>query len=90
MSDKEPITMNTKPVYNPGNQYHWPNEAKFELTGEQFGLWLNSVRAKVMSKEASEFQQAFRANEEIEKIMAANVASGVIVELPKAEGQPKK
>ena len=69
------------PVYDPSKKYSWDNNAKFELTGHQFGLWLNSVRAKVSSPEAGEFHLAFESSAVIESIMAEGVKSGVIVEL---------
>lgn len=77
------------PVYDPSKRYVWDKDAKFELTGEQFGMWLNSVRSKVSSREAGEYQMAFKASEAIEGIMANGVRAGVIVEdvqLPEAQG----
>ena len=77
----KPVSAPEVPVYDPSKKYSWDNNAKFELTGHQFGLWLNSVRAKVSSKEASEFHLAFESSAVIESIMEAGVKSGVIVEL---------
>jgi hypothetical protein len=79
--DKAPVVMKTKPVYDPAKKYTWPKDAKFELTGDQFGLWLNSVRGKVTSQKAMEYRFAFEANDVIEKIMAVGVQNGVITEL---------
>jgi hypothetical protein len=78
----EPIKMAPeKPVYNPALKYSWPKDAKFELTGDQFGLWLNSVRGKVTSTEAMEYRLAFESSDVIEGIMKAGVEAGIIVEL---------
>jgi hypothetical protein len=76
---------NEGPVYDPKKQYTWPNDAKFELTGHQFSLWLNSTRSKISSKDAMEYRLAFESSDIIEKIMAAGVASGVIIEQPVKE-----
>jgi hypothetical protein len=78
----EPIKMAPpKPIYNPALKYSWPKDAKFELTGDQFGLWLNSVRGKVTSAEAMEYRLAFESSDVIEGIMKAGVEAGVIKEL---------
>ncbi len=84
---RAPIVMKTKPAYDPTKKYTWPNDAKFELTGDQFGLWLNSVRSKITSPQAMEFRLAFDANVVIEKMMVIGVEAGIIVE---AIDKPKK
>jgi len=81
VKEKPPIKMNTKPVYDPNKQYTWPSDSRFVLTGAQFGLWLNSVRAKISSKEGMEVRMALEANEIIEKIMISGVETGIITEL---------
>jgi len=83
--EKAPIKLKTKPVYDPSKKYTWPKDAKFELTGDQFGLWLNSVRGKVTSEDAMEFRLAFQANDVIENIMATGVGVGVIVEVDESK-----
>lgn len=72
----------TPPEYQPQKQYTWDPEAKFELTGGQFGLWLNTIRSIVASPEAVRVQQAMQCNEVIEGLMAQGVAKGVIIEGP--------
>jgi len=78
--EKAPIQMNTVPEYDPSKQYTWEPDAKFELTGSEFGLWLNTVRGLVSSKESMQLRMAMEANNVIEKIMAHGVSKGVIVE----------
>jgi len=80
---KNPIKMNTKPVYDPTKQYTWDKDAKFELTGHQFGLWLNMTRAKITSKDAMEYKLAFESNEVIENMMISAVREGVVIEAVK-------
>jgi hypothetical protein len=67
-------------VYDPSKQYVWDPAAIFTLTGKEFGLWLNTVRTKVSSKEAIELRMLLECNNIIEEIMARGVASGVIKE----------
>ena len=84
---KEETAAVTPSVYDPSKQYTWDRNAKFVLTGEQFGLWLNSTRAKVTSKEAREFKMAFDANEVIESIMERSVREGLVVEISPATNE---
>lgn len=67
-------------TYDPGKKYTWTPEDKFELTGAEFGLFLNTVRAYLSSEEASRFQLMIQANEVVEKIMIQGVESDVIKE----------
>ena len=39
-------------TYDPNKRYTWTPEDKFELTGQEFGLILNTVRTYLMSEEA--------------------------------------
>lgn len=74
-------------TYDPNKRYTWTPEDKFELTGQEFGLILNTVRTYLMSEEAARFQLMMQANEVIEKLMIAGVESDMIkeVEAPAAE-----
>jgi len=87
---KAPIKLKAKPVYDPAKKYTWPKDAIFELTGDQFGLWLNSVRNKVTSKEAMNYRIAFEANNVIEGIMAKGVEAGVITEMEQSQQNGKE
>lgn len=68
-------------TYNPSSRYTWTPEDTFTLTGAQFGLILNTVRAYLSSEEASRFQLMVQANEVVEKIMVEGVESGTIKEV---------
>ena len=82
---KEPIVLNRVREYDPSKQYTWDPNAKFEITGAQFGLWLNTVRGTLGSKEAVEIRMAMECNEAIEAIMVHSVSSGVVKEVPSKE-----
>lgn len=68
-------------TYNPSSRYTWTPEDTFTLTGQQFGLFLNTVRAYLSSEEAARFQLMMQANEVIEKLMIAGVESDMIKEV---------
>lgn len=78
----------TPPQYNPLKQYTWDPEAKFELTGAQFGLWLNTIRGILSTQESMQVQQAMQCNETIESLMVVGVANGMIKEV--LPSSPKK
>ena len=69
-------------TYDPAKRYSWTPEDKFELTGDQFGMILNSLRAILNTPEASRILLADKANEAIEKVMASAVERGVVKESP--------
>jgi hypothetical protein len=73
--------------YDPSKRYTWTPEDKFEISGQDFGLFLNTVRSYLSSEEAARFQLMMKANEVIEKIMIAGVEADIIkeVEAPTAE-----
>jgi hypothetical protein len=67
--------------YDPAKRYTWTPEDKFELTGAQFGLFLNTVRAYLSSEEAARFQLMLQANQVIERIMVSSVEADIIKEV---------
>jgi hypothetical protein len=73
--------------YDPAKRYTWTPEDTFTITGQQFGLILNTVRAYLSSEEAARFQLMMQANEVIEKLMIEGVEADIIkeVEAPEAE-----
>ena len=67
--------------YDPAKRYTWTPEDTFTLTGQQFGLILNTVRAYLSSEEAARFQLMMQANEVIEKLMIDGVENDTIKEV---------
>lgn len=67
--------------YDPAKRYTWTPEDTFTLTGQQFGLFLNTVRAYLSSEEAARFQLMIQANEVVEKLMIQGVEAGSIKEV---------
>lgn len=66
--------------YNPEKKYTWSPEDKFEFTGAEFGLILNSIRSILNTPEAAKILLADKANEAIEKKLAEAVEQGVVKE----------
>lgn len=69
-----------KPTFDPNKKYTWPIDAEITLTGNEFGLIMNALRATVSTKEAATIILAHRASEMIEDILVRTVESGVAVE----------
>ena len=67
--------------YNPNAKYTWTPEDTFTLSGKDFGLILNTVRAYLSSEEAARFQLMVQTNQVIEKVMREGVESGSIKEV---------
>ena len=67
--------------YDPNKRYTWTPEDTFTLTGQQFGLFLNTVRAYLSSEEAARFQLMMQANQVIEELMVKGVESDIIKEV---------
>ena len=67
--------------YNPNAKYTWTPEDTFTLSGQDFGLILNTVRSYLSSEEAARFQLMIKANEVIEKIMVSGVEADIIKEV---------
>jgi hypothetical protein len=74
--------------YDPAKKYTWTPEDKFELSGAEFGLFLNTVRAYLSSEEAARFQLMMQANQVIEKVMVSGVEADIIKEV--VEESPKE
>ena len=71
--------------YDPSKRYTWTPEDKFTLSGAEFGLFLNTVRAYLSSEEAARFQLMVQANEVVERIMIEGVEADIIKEVVKEE-----
>jgi hypothetical protein len=69
-------------TYDPSKRYSWNPEDKFVLTGNQFGLVLNALRALLNTEEAARILLANEANDAIEKALAEAVENDVVKEAP--------
>ena len=69
-----------KITYDPNKKYSWTPEDSFTLSGSEFGLLLNALRAVLNTREASTILLANQANTTIEGVLASAVESGVVKE----------
>ena len=67
--------------YDPAKRYTWTPEETFTISGQDFGLFLNTVRSYLSSEEAARFQLMVKANEVIERIMVSGVEADIIKEV---------
>ena len=76
-----------KITYDPTKKYSWTPEDTFTLSGAEFGLVLNALRAILNSQEAARILIANQANTTIEEILGKAVEAGVVKEAPQEETQ---
>jgi hypothetical protein len=76
--------------YDPAKRYTWTPEDKFEISGEQFGLVLNAVRAILSTPEAARIMMLDKANSAIEDILANAVEQGIVIEADKPPTEPSQ
>jgi hypothetical protein len=69
------------PKFDPNKKYTWNQDELFTLTGSEFGLLLNSLRAVVSTKEAQTIILASKAADLIEEVLIQNVEKGIIKEI---------
>jgi hypothetical protein len=68
-------------VYDPNKKYTWSAQDNFTLSGEKFGMILNTFRAILQTPEATRILMVERANEIVETIMKNAVEQGIIKEI---------
>lgn len=68
--------------YDPSKSYTWSPDDKFEFTGQEFGLILNTFRAILNTEKAAHILLANQCNEAIERVMKRSVETGIIKESP--------
>lgn len=67
-------------TYDPSKKYTWSNEDKFEFSGAEFGLILNTFRKILSTPEAEVILLANQANMIIEKKISEAVEKDVVKE----------
>lgn len=72
-------------IYNPNTHYQWNPDETFTISGREFGLILNTIRAILNTEQAAQILLAAKTSDILEKIMAENVENGKIIE----KEQPK-
>lgn len=72
-------------TYNPQGRYTWTPEDKFTLTGAEFGLILNTLRAVLSTEEAAKILLANEANQAIESVLAKAVEADIVKEVEQSK-----
>lgn len=70
------------PKFDPRKKYIWSQDVNFTLSGSDFGLLLNALRAITSTKEAQTILRAAEAGDVLENVLAHAVETGVVVEAP--------
>jgi hypothetical protein len=71
-----------KITYDPNKKYTWTPEDQFVLSGGEFGVILNALRAILNTEEAAKILIANQANTVVEGALAKAVEAGIVVEAP--------
>jgi hypothetical protein len=82
VKDEEQTSATEVPQYDPRKKYTWSPDTKFVISGNEFGILLNSLRQIVSTREAQVILRAADAAEVIENLMAESVANGNVLEHP--------
>ena len=69
-----------KPSYDPNKKYTWTPDDSFVLSGGEFGLVLNALRAVLNTPEATRILIANQANTIVEGALQRAVENGVAKE----------
>lgn len=72
------------PKFDPTKRYTWNNDQQFAISGSEFGVILNALRAIMSTPEARALFMAAEATDHIEGILIRNVENGTIKESPEA------
>jgi hypothetical protein len=68
--------------YDPKKAYKWEPSDQITITGSEFGVLLNSIRAVLNTPEAQRILTIERANLAIESVIKRSVESGIVKEDP--------
>jgi len=75
-------------IYDANKHYTWTPEDTFTLSGAEFGLILNTVRAYLNSEEAARFQLMMKTSDAIEQVLSRAVESDVVKEVVQEQQAP--
>lgn len=68
-------------AYDPNKKYGWTPNDQFVMSGQEFGIVLNALRAVLNTQEASKILLANEANKAVEAILAKGVETGMVKEI---------
>ena len=81
VKDEQPEVQQV-PTFDPNKKYTWAIDSEFVLSGNDFGILLNSLRAILSTEEAQRILLADKASQIMEATLAKAVENGSVVEVP--------
>jgi hypothetical protein len=75
----------TPPSYDPNKKYRWSEDDLFVVSGGEFGVLLNALRAVLNTPESQRILLADKANQIVEQALARAVENGVVKEVPEED-----
>jgi hypothetical protein len=75
----------TQPSYDPNKKYTWSQDDLFVVSGGEFGVLLNALRAVLNTPESQRILLADRANNIVEQALARAVENGIVKEVPEED-----
>jgi hypothetical protein len=77
----EATTATELPTFDPNKKYTWSTDQLFTISGSEFGIILNSLRATLSTEDAARILLAEKASLTIENALARAVENGSVVEV---------
>jgi hypothetical protein len=74
-----------QPSYDPNKKYTWSPDDLFVVSGGEFGLLLNALRAVLSTPESQRILLADKANQIVEQALARAVENGIVKEVPEED-----
>ena len=74
-------TQSVPASYDPNKKYGWSPEDQFTMSGQEFGIVLNALRAVLNTQEAAKILIANEANKAVEGVLAKGVEAGFVKEM---------
>lgn len=81
MSELEETGATELPTFDPNKKYTWSSDQQFAISGAEFGIILNSLRATLGTEDAARILLAEKASTIIEGALARAVESGQVKEM---------
>lgn len=66
---------------NSNSNFTWNKDEIFTLSGGEFGLILNTLRAILNTEQAAQIILAYKAADVLEKLLAEGVEKGIVKEI---------
>lgn len=76
-----------QPSYDPNKRYTWSQDDLFVISGGEFGVLLNALRAILNTPESQKVLLTDRANSIVEQALARAVENGIVKEAPEEESK---